>query len=306
MKYAFLLGAISALTVSTSSAVVVWADDFSTARASAPNPYNYPGSVAGDDWLANANGNTVSVIGGVFNINDTVSSATGDALFVVPTTQWTGIPVANGDTVRISYSIRVTSLVAGGGASVPRFSVVQNPGNTGSALGGGGSLFTIGFGYGAFSDGDASNSDLAFYTSQDPATAPGTGVTSAIGLSAGAWAPGFDFGNYLGTAAADNDTNDQFYRVVINLTEGSTAVTGSITNLANTEQSTTFSATAAAQLNFKSSDGVDGIRFATGQGGTSNHDLDDIMVEILPVPEPSSALLVAACGALGLLRRRRA
>ena len=304
MKYALLLGAVSALAISTSSAVVVWADDFTDARASAPNPYNYPGGAAGNDWLVDARGNTFTVSGGVLNIADTVSgSGTGDALLAVTTTQWSARPTTNGDTLRVSYSIRVNSLTAGAGNSVPRFTLFQNAGDTAGALAGNGALITIGFGYGAFADGDASNSDLAFFTTGDT----GSGTIAPVGLVGGVWADGFNFDNYASGTPADNDTNDQFYRVVIEMKEGFTSINGSITNESNPAQTTTFNATAGTALNFKdTSTGLDGIRIGTGQGGTSNTDIDNIVIEVLPIPEPSSALLVGACGVLGLLRRRRA
>ena len=303
MKYALLLGAVSALAISTSSAVVVWADDYSDARASAPNPYNYPGGADGNDYLADAHGNSFTVAGGVLNIADTVSNSpgSGDAVLAVTTSQWSARPTTDGDILRVSYSIRVNSLLAGAGASVPRFSIFQNADGNASALNANGALITVGFGYGAF-DADG-GSDLAFYTTRDP----GTGTPAAVGISGGVWADGFDFGNYDSQAFAANDTNDQFYRVVIEMREGTTEITGSITNESNSAQTTTFNATSGVALNFKDNiTNLDGIRIGTGQGGTTNTDIDNILIEVLPIPEPSSALLVGACGVLGLLRRRRA
>lgn len=303
MKYALLLGAVSALAISTSSAAVVWADDFSDARASAPNPYDYPGGAAGNDWLFDARGNTFTVSGGVLNIADTVTgvSGSGDALLAVTTSQWSARPTTNGDILRVSYSIRVNSMTAAAGNSVPRFTIFQNATTNAGALGGNGALVTVGFGYGAF-DADG-GSDLAFYTTQDP----GLGTATPVGISGGVWADGFDFGNYNSGDAASNDTNDQFYRVVIEMREGDTEVTGRITNESNPSQTTTFSATAANALNFKdNATNLDGIRIGTGQGGLSNTDIDNILIEVLPIPEPSSAMLIGGCGLLGLLRRRRA
>ncbi len=299
MKNIFLLGAVSLLVTANSGAAVVWADDFTGTRATPPNSYDYAGGAAGDDYIVQANGNTLTAGSGVFNINDTVSSTSGDTLLAVTTSQWAARPANNGDIVQFSYSIRVNGLVAGGGASVPRFSIFQNASSTGNALGGGGSLLTIGFGYGAFADGDASNSDLGFYLATDPAN-----VGAPIGLSGAAWAPGFDFGNYNAAAFADNDTNDQFYRVVIRMTEGSTVVTGTITNESNPAFTTAFSGNASSALNLKNTDLFDGFRIATGQGGTSNTDFSNLTVEV--IPEPSAALLVGSCGLISLLRRRRA
>jgi len=309
MKYALLLGAVSALAISTSSAAVVWADDFSDSRASAPNPYDYAGGEAGNDYLSDARGNAFTVSGGVLNIADTVSNSpgSGDAVLAVTTSQWSARPTTDGDVLRVSYSIRVNSLLAGGGSSVPRFSIFQNAGTNVNALNANGALVTVGFGYGAF-DADV-GSDLGFYTTRDP----GTGTPAAVGISGGVWADGFDFGNYDSDNAANNNTaallgnTAEFYRVVIEMREGSTDITGSITNESNPAQTTTFNATAGIALNFKdNSSGLDGIRIGTGQGGITNTDIDNILIEVLPIPEPSSALLVGACGVLGLLRRRRA
>ena len=304
MKPILFFGAIALTSVTLSQAVVVWADDFSTDRAGGPNPYNYPGGAVGDDYVVSLGGNTSSVSGGIWNINDGNGSI---ATAFVTTSQWTARP-NEGDQIRISFDMRVNSMASltAPSASVPRVSLFQDGAADVNEIhsGGSGSIFNIGFGTITLTtDGDP-DTDLALYTT-NASIANTPGSTNLVGFTGSGWVPGFNFGNYDAVTATNNDTGG-FFNITLVFTEGSTTVDGTVTNI-GTGQFTTFSRPASSAVNLSDlTNPRDGIRFGTGQGGLNNVDFDNVSVEILPVPEPSSALLVGACGALGLLRRRRA
>ena len=303
MKTTLLSGAFALSSLAVSQAVVVWADDYTTDRIGGPNTYDYAGGAAGTDYNFSLGGNTSNVAGGVWNIGDTTSN--GTSAFVT-TNQWTARPVNNGDQIVFSFDMRVNSLagLSANSASVPRVGLFQNAdtdGNVHSA--GNGALFTVGFGTVALADGDA-NTDLSLYAvAGDISAVPSAG--NALGFTGSGWTPGFDFGDHDTTTATNNDTGG-FLRFSLTFTEGSNVVNGVITNLA-TSQMLTFTRNAASVVDFSDvTNARDGLRIGSGQSGQGNVDFDNISIEILSVPEPSAALLVGACGLLGLLRRRRA
>lgn len=303
MKTTLLSSVIALSSLAVSQAVVVWADDYTTDRAGGPNTYDYAGGAAGTDYNFSLGSNTSSVAGGVWNISD--GTNTGTSAFVT-TSQWTARPVNNGDQIVFSFDMRVNSLagLTANSASVPRVGLFQNAdtdGNVHSA--GNGALFTIGFGTAGLADGDA-NTDLSLYAvAGDISAVPSAG--NALGFTGSGWTPGFDFGDYDSTTATNNDTGG-FLRFSLTFTEGSNIVNGTITNLF-TNETLNFTRNAASAVDLSDvTNARDGLRLGSGQGGQGNMDFDNVSVEILPVPEPSAAMLVGACGLLGLLRRRRA
>ncbi len=281
-----LLGLASPL-----SAAIIWQDNFDDgARASAPNPYHYAGGLAGNDYTASiASGHTFSTSSGWLAGNDPNGS---QSLINIYGDQFSQTSFAAGTAITVSYNFRVTSLVATG-ASVPRVSIMSGSGVTGSEV------LTIGFSYANFNGGSGANT-LGFYRTASASATPTTTNGIGIGLAS------FNFGLYNASAAADNDTNDAWYRITLSLTQGVTGYSGSISLLdglgAPTGTAATFTGSLTSAMNWTGSTG-DGIRISTGVGGTGTFDLDSIVVDAT-IPEPSSALL-AGIGALGLLRRRR-
>jgi len=303
MKTPLLIGALALSSLAVSQAVVVWADDYTTDRIAGPNTYDYAGGAAGTDYNFSLGGNTSNVSGGIWNIADTTN--TGTSAFVT-TNQWTSRPVNNGDQIVFSFDMRVNSLagLTANSASVPRVSLFQNAdsdGNVHSA--GSGALFTIGFGTVGLADGDA-NTDLSLYAvAGDVAALPSS--TNALGFTGSGWTSGFNFGDYDSTTATNNTTGG-FLRFSLTFTEGSNQVNGTITNLF-TNETLTFTRNASSAVDLSDvTNARDGIRLGSGQGGQGNVDFDNVSIDILSVPEPSAAMLVGACGLLGLLRRRRA
>lgn len=114
---------------------------------------------------------------------------------------------------------------------------------------------------------------------------------------------GFNFGVYDSTTATNNDTGG-WYRITVNMTQGSQAYTASLTNLA-TSDSVAFNGSLVNALNWGNNNSG-GVRIFAGQGGLSNFDIDNLTVDLTAVPEPSSVALFGGLGALALLRRRRA
>ena len=88
------------------------------------------------------------------------------------------------------------------------------------------------------------------------------------------------------------------------MTQGQTGYTGTLTNL-STNDIATFGGNLTKNLQW-ANDNRGGIRVFAGQGGTSNFDIDNLTVDLVAVPEPSSIALFDGLGALALLRRRRA
>jgi len=303
IKTPFLASAILLGSLAASQAVVVWADDYSIDRAGGPNTYDYAGGAAGTDYNFSLGSNASSVSGGVWNIADTTNTGTSG---FVSTNQWSARPVNNGDQIVFSFDMRVNSLagLTAPSASVPRVTLYQNADTDANIhSGGNGALFSVGFGIVSLADGDG-NVDLSLYTvAGDISAAPSSG--NALGFTGSGWTPGFDFGDYDSTTATNNDTGG-FLRVSLTFTEGSNQVNGTITNLA-TSQTLNFTRNASSAVDLSDvTNARDGIRFGSGQGGQGNMDFDNVSIEVLSVPEPSAAMLVGACGLLGLLRRRRA
>lgn len=293
LSKSFSLLIATALSVSTIQAAEVWSDTFSTNRGSAPNPYDFTGTggadynVVGSGVVYTANGTS-----GVLNINDT---GTIDATpqVTVALNQFTPTSYT-GAQITLSYDIRVNGLTAVTPASAPRFSILSGP-STGNV-----EVFTIGFSHAAFSGAAAGGDALGFYYVNGAA---GTTIDTNRGIGVNV----FNFGTYSSTTATDNDTNrgggNQFFRITLAITQGLTAVTGTITDLGtNTSVSIPAGAALSSALNWGANPTSDGFRITTGLSGTSNYDLDNISVNV--VPEPSSAVL-AGFGVIGLLARRR-
>jgi hypothetical protein len=289
-KKMVLVGALGLLSVGLPArATVVWQDTMT--RGTDPttlNPFDFAGGAAGDDW-SSFTGATVSVTGGRAIVTDTSTSTYMQA--TVSANQWAGFSSTPGNQVTYSVDLKITSMGGLGATSVsvPRFVIVQ----------GGAEVLTAGFATQNV-DGDA-GSDLFFYAV--PAAAATTpGASGAIGLSGGVWAGGFDFGEYDGTTAANNDSNGRFYRLALTFTQGSTAVSGTLTNLDTPAESISFDRTLGSAFVLTNA-GNSNFRLLTGQGGATNFEFDNVTVDTV-VPEPASLGLVGL-GAAGLLGRRR-
>lgn len=302
-----ILLAVSASAILPSSATVVWMDDFSVPRTPAggtslPNSYSYDDDGVGDYSIRSAN--TVSIpAGGYLSVQDSTSTQSFSAL--VTTSQWSFLP-QEGEQIVFSYSIRITNLTAATAASVPRFGLVQD--STGTDLhNGGGSIFNIGFSYANF-DGVA-GTEMAFYTTADVTSVP---AGNAIGYSSGGgWVDGFNFGAYTAGSSstipvyAGAPTDAQWYHVRIVVTEGSNALSGTITQ-DGTSNVASFSRTLGTTVNLNDlTNSNDGFRIYMGDSGSANADFDNFQVEI--IPEPSSSVAFGFSGiALALIRRRKA
>lgn len=283
-------GALGFLSIGLpAGATVVWQDTLT--RGTDPtnlNPFDFAGGAAGDDW-SSISGATVSVTGGRAVVTDTSTSTYLQA--TVSANQWAGFSSAAGNQMTFSVDLKVTSIggISPPSVSVPRFVIVQ----------GGTEIFTAGFAA-ANVDADAGN-DLFFYAiSNTPAVNPG--ASNAIGLTGGAWASGFDFGEYDATTAANNDSNGHFYRLALTFTQGSTAVTGSLTNLDTPAESVTFGRTLGAAFVMTNASNSN-FKLLTGQGGATNYEFDNVSVDTV-VPEPASLGLIGL-GVFGFSGGRR-
>lgn len=298
---ALLSAAILTAAALPARAVVVWADDFSTARTgSTPNDYSYDADGQNDYNLRT--GNTVTIpAGGYLKVQDSITTAGFSAL--VTTSQWSSLP-QEGNQIVFSYSVRINSMTAANAASVPRFGIIQDSTNQ-DLHNGGGSIFNVGFSYANF-DGVA-GAELGFYTTADVTTVP---AGNGIGFGGGTAADGFGFGTYTaGTAStapiyAGAPAGPQWYNIRFVMTEGSNQVTGTITQ-DGTSNTVSFNRTLGTVVNLNdTANANDGFRLYMGDGGFADADFDNLQVEIL-VPEPSAVLLGAAAMAGGVLRRRR-
>lgn len=282
------LSLLGLLIAPSASAVVVWADNFNS--RSSLTDYDYPGGAAGGDYGSPVG--TFSIASGYLNVSDTTSSQANLATFA---NQYAQSSYAAGDKVTVTYDFRVNNL-NGAAASVARLSVMNANPATGSEA------FCIGFSYADYAGAPAGS--LGFFWGTAANAAPN--VNRGIGANA----TGFTFGTYDGAVATNNDTNfdgstPSWYRISYTMTQGSTAVAGSITRLDGsgntTANSASFNATLASALNWTASTN-DGIRITSGASGTGSFDFDNISIDVVPEP---SALVLTGLASVTLLRRRR-
>jgi hypothetical protein len=293
MKHRPLLFACLISASATSArAAIVWADDFT--RSSGALTFDYTGNLSNDYTVAGSSPVTPTLSSNTLLITDTVNTQFAQNVLA---TEFAPFTLAAGDTVTISMDLNVSSHIAAAAASTVRLGILD--GNAAN----GATIMTVGWGYTNIATGDPA-SELHFYRVGGAGTAPTT--ASAIGWSGGSPVAGFDFGDYNSGSGPSNDTApigtspSAYYRIEVTLTQGSTAATGTITNL-NTSQSAGFTHTLLAPLNW-GNNATDGIQLLTGLGGTGVYNMDNISVSV--VPEPSGVLL-GGLALLGLARRRR-
>jgi len=288
MKQSFLLTATLLALTAASQAATIWSDDYSSDRAGTgdPNPYNYTGTLSGSDYIVTPGDATFTASGGILNISDPNTASTPS--ISVATSRFSTTTFSAGDKFNVSVDMRVNSLTspASGSASLPRFTIFT--GNSGN----GSESLTVGFGYTNFAG--QPNGSMGFYKGGASATAIDT--NNGIGINAS----GFNFGAYSATASQNG--TDGWYRISVDMTQGAQRYDGTITNLL-TSETVTFSGSLVNQLNW-GNNANGGVRIFAGQGGTSDFDIDNLIVT--HVPEPSSIAMLGGLGALALLRRRRA
>jgi hypothetical protein len=203
--------------------------------------------------------------------------------------------------LRVSFDWQVDSFASPLTNEAFRFILRANGANAA------GSQLVIGFNRGDINDADASTADLTLYAGSPNATSNLTpSAASAIGLIPGVgWQPGFDFGEYSTAAAADNDTDDLFYRFVLTYDFTSGQLDGTVTRLAldaTNGQFATFTRFLNAGLVFSNTDANDVILLASTNAVTGVSRFDNFVVE--SVPEPC-APFAFALGTLTLSGRRR-
>src|SRR5262245_1765888 len=129
LKSLALTTAFTAITISGAQAAVIWADDFSGSdrAGTAPNPYNYPGTPAGNDYtvipIADTTYTVTGGISGVLNVSDT--GPLGTPTLTVFANQFAPASYAAGTQFTVSYDLRVNSMTAATAASAPRLSIVN-------------------------------------------------------------------------------------------------------------------------------------------------------------------------------------
>lgn len=275
-----------------SRAATLWTDTFT--RSSGPLTYDFTGNTFNDYTAAGTSAVTPTLGTNNLVISDTVSTQFAQNVLA---NQFAAFTLNTGDTVAISLDVNVSSFIATNAASTFRLSILDGNPNNGTGV------LTVGWGYTNIATGDTT-SELHFYSTLNAGGTPTT--AQAIGWSGGSAVAGFDFGDYNSGSAASNDTApigtspSAFYRIAVTLTQGSSAATGTITNL-NTSQSASFSNTLTNPFNWGNNN-TDGIQLLSGLGGTGTFTVDNI--DISAAPEPSTALL-GGLSLLGLLRRRR-
>ena len=311
-KTALMVGAMAVMASANAQAGAIWSEDFSNDALNATVTQDFTGNAV-QDWTIT--GSSVRIptavdLGGsgasfrVGRINDNNSSlGRGEVFMTQFGTFNTSLP---GQSIfRISFDLRVDSYGGNVAAATPRFIVKPNSGTTNALV--------LGFGGQANVDNDAGN-DLFLFAAVNAGVTPTPSATNAIGLiggSGGTWATGFDFGNFVPSptltpldADPANDTNDEFYRFVIDWnTAGTTnAIDGTVTQLSS-GQTTTFTRSPTASVAFSSSDATDSFSFESSNNGSGTQYIDNISVI---VPEPTAGLIVGMACVGGLLRRRRA
>lgn len=296
---------------------VAWEEKFQTnasgnAYADGEVPTsNYAGGGSGADWTVT----TVST-----NVSATVSTAQGataPSLHLVDAnnTSTDGNSVyarakfaaaakpfdmanASDATVRISFDLKVDSLV-GIATNTSGARVILSDYNK--------TQVTVAFGGRTNIDSDGSN-DLFFFIGNGNIPLPQ--ASTAIGLKADkTWDTGFDFGTYNTATGTANNSKGAFYRFELTFQAGSATVTGTATNLA-TNQSASFTHTAAAALSFSNADNAtyaesNSIQFQNPHStalGLLDAYLDNVKVEV--VPEPAGLGLLGLGGLLGWRRLR--
>lgn len=303
-----LVSFLSALALaSTASAAVIWSDDYTEQTVGSFPSRDFAGGAAGNDYINSASATNATTIvtdavgnpGPSMMLNDGSSSSSVTnivtmshfAPFEVSATSATPI-------LRISFDFRVDSYSGTTSSHNSRFILrANNETNTGFQV-------VVGFGHATLNDGDALNSDLALYA--DTQTGSSTSLvpknTSAIGLNAGTgWAPGFDFGSFNTTSGSDNDTNDEFYRIVFEYSSISGSVSGNATRLSTGE-------VGQFQLGLAMNPGLvfnnnSDDRFLVSSNTTNFSEtyFDNFVFEA--VPEPASGILL--CGGMVLLGHLR-
>jgi len=307
-KTALMVGAMAVVVSANAQAGVIWSEDFSNDTVNTTVTQDFTGNAA-PDWIITGSGGLIPTavdLGGsgasfrVGRIDDTGTSLGRGEVFM---TQFAPFNTSNpGQSIfQISFDLRVDSYGGNVAAATPRVIVKPTTGTTNALV--------LGFGGQANVDNDA-GTDLFLFATVNASLIPVPSATNAIGLSGsgGTWATGFDFGNYVSdtpaAANAANDTNDEFYRFVIDWnTAGTTsAITGTVTQLSS-GLTTTFTRSPSASVSFSSSNTTNSFAFESSNSGRHTQYIDNISVVI---PEPTTGLIVGMVCVGGLLRRRRA
>ncbi|HYE17177.1 MAG TPA: PEP-CTERM sorting domain-containing protein [Tepidisphaeraceae bacterium] len=293
---------------------IIWADDFADHTAGTAPNRSFPGGTnPGNDFNPTTAGATAGFLvdGSVGNAAPSLSlvDTGGDAATLVVAMDhfapFTVAPTSATPRLRVAFDFQVSALLTSTNSNNARFILRNNSQNSE------GNQLVIGFSYASLDDGSGGGSnDLALFARTDTGTtttlAPTNG--SAIGLIAGTgWEDGFDFGTYNASNNADNDTNDEFYRIVFDYDSVTGGITGTVEQLST---GNTVNLPAGLALNpgtAFSNVSSDQFLLASTASNTATAYFDNFVVEALPaVPEPGTAALfgVAALGALGRRRRR--
>jgi hypothetical protein len=195
-------------------------------------------------------------------------------------------------TITFSVDLRVDEYASGSGASNPRF-IIKDSSRANS-------FYVVGFSRGVSPDAGR----LFLFAGENSANTFSPTLANAIGYNSATatWATGFNFGTY-DTATANNDTNDEFYRLAVTFnpfTGTSQTIDVTATQL-STGNTATFTQTVATPFYF-SKNVNDGIAFNNGGSAAGKLYIDNVKVNVVPEPAALSAI---ALSALGLTRRRR-